>query len=67
MAPHVKPMVSTETLKNLEDTLLNKSGKVALHNRYRALFTLKALESTEAVHIIAKCTSLHLSDASARD
>ena len=56
MAPHVTPLVSTETLAALEATLLNTSGKVPLHNRYRALFTLKALQSTESINIIAKCT-----------
>ncbi|KAJ3523692.1 hypothetical protein NM688_g8686 [Phlebia brevispora] len=55
MAPHVSPLVNAETLATLEATLLNTSGKVPLHNRYRALFTLKALKSDESINIIAKC------------
>ena len=55
MAPNVS-LVNSETLAGLEATLLNTSGKVPLHNRYRSLFTLKALKSQEAIDIIAKCT-----------
>ena len=40
--------------QRLEDCLLNKSGDVALHTRFRALFTLKSLKSEDAVEIIAK-------------
>lgn len=54
MAPNVT-LVNAETLSGLEATLLNTSGKVPLHNRYRALFTLKALKSEEAIIIIQKC------------
>lgn len=54
MAPNVS-LVNAETLSGLEATLLNTSGKVPLHNRYRALFTLKALKSEEAIVIIQKC------------
>ncbi|KAI0074576.1 deoxyhypusine hydroxylase [Panus rudis PR-1116 ss-1] len=46
--------VSPEELSNLEATLLNSSGKVPLHNRFRSLFTLKALKNDEAVNIISK-------------
>ncbi|KAF8478082.1 deoxyhypusine hydroxylase [Russula ochroleuca] len=46
--------VSQSDLGNLEALLLNKSGNVPLHNRFRALFTLKALKSDEAVRIISK-------------
>jgi len=49
--------VSPAELKSLEDTLLNVSGKVALHTRFRALFTLKSLKSDEAVEIISKGSS----------
>jgi len=46
--------VSQSDLSNLETSLLNVSGNVPLHNRFRALFTLKALKSDEAVRIISK-------------
>ncbi|GLB38402.1 putative catalyzes the hydroxylation of the N(6)-(4-aminobutyl)- L-lysine intermediate to form hypusine, an essential post- translational modification only found in mature eIF-5A factor [Lyophyllum shimeji] len=46
-------MVTTSNLKTLEDALLNKSGDVPLHSRFRALFTLKSLKSEDAVRIIA--------------
>ena len=45
---------SPAELKNLEDVLLNTQGNVLLHNRFRALFTLKSFKSEEAVQIIAK-------------
>lgn len=48
--------VSPEELTALEASLLNKSGDVPLHNRFRALFTLKALKNDEAVGIISKGT-----------
>jgi len=50
--------VSASELKSLEDTLLNTSGNVPLHTRFRALFTLKSLKSDEAVEIISKGWSL---------
>ncbi|KAI9510585.1 deoxyhypusine hydroxylase [Russula earlei] len=46
--------VSQAELSSLEALLLNISGNVPLHNRFRALFTLKALKSDEAVRIISK-------------
>ncbi|KAJ8080471.1 deoxyhypusine hydroxylase [Marasmius tenuissimus] len=46
--------VSAEQLKNLEESLLNTSGNVPLHNRFRSLFTLKSLKSEQAVQIISK-------------
>jgi deoxyhypusine monooxygenase len=46
--------VSSSELKLLEDSLLNNSGNVPLHNRFRALFTLKALKTDEAVRIISE-------------
>ncbi len=46
--------VSQSDLGNLEALLLNNSGNVPLHNRFRALFTLKALKSEDAVRIISK-------------
>ena len=48
------PQVTSETIAALEASLLNTSGKVPLHNRFRALFTLKSLKTEEAVKIIAK-------------
>ena len=41
-------------LTALEETLLNIPGNVPLHNRFRALFTLKSLKSEEAIRIISK-------------
>ncbi|KIK95169.1 hypothetical protein PAXRUDRAFT_827288 [Paxillus rubicundulus Ve08.2h10] len=45
---------SPAELKALEDALLNTTGKVPLHDRFRALFALKALKSDDAVTIISK-------------
>ncbi|THH14139.1 hypothetical protein EW146_g6162 [Bondarzewia mesenterica] len=47
-------VVSQSELVSLEATLLNKSGDVPLHNRFRALFTLKALKNEHAIRIISK-------------
>jgi hypothetical protein len=47
-------VVSPTELQILEDCLLNKSNNVALHTRFRALFTLKSLKSEDAVNIISK-------------
>ncbi|KAJ7644023.1 armadillo-type protein [Roridomyces roridus] len=44
---------SEADLTILENSLLNKSGDVPLHHRFRALFTLKALKTEEAVRIIS--------------
>ncbi|EIM86033.1 deoxyhypusine hydroxylase [Stereum hirsutum FP-91666 SS1] len=46
--------VSQTELDNLESLLLNTSGKVPLHNRFRALFTLKSLKNEDAIRIISK-------------
>ncbi|KAI0769893.1 ARM repeat-containing protein [Fomes fomentarius] len=46
--------VDSSTLAALEAALLNKSGNVPLHNRFRALFTLKSLKNDNAVTIISK-------------
>ncbi|TFK24999.1 deoxyhypusine hydroxylase [Coprinopsis marcescibilis] len=46
--------VSAAELKALEDCLLNVSGNVPLHVRFRALFTLKGLKTDESVQIISK-------------
>jgi len=48
------PTVSAAELKALEECLLNTSGKVPLHVRFRALFTLKGLKTEEAVKIIGR-------------
>jgi deoxyhypusine monooxygenase len=45
--------VSPEQFKALADCLLDNSGKTPLHERFRALFTLKAVASEEAVETIA--------------
>ncbi|KAJ7259607.1 hypothetical protein B0H12DRAFT_1108825 [Mycena haematopus] len=45
--------ISESDLKVLEDSLLNTSGGVLLHNRFRALFTLKSLKTEEAVRVIS--------------
>ena len=47
-------VISSSDLQTLEDCLLNKSGNVALHTRFRTLFTLRSLRSEDAVNIIAK-------------
>jgi deoxyhypusine monooxygenase len=46
--------ITANDLQRLEDTLLNTSGNVPLHRRFRALFTLKALKNNDAVRIISK-------------
>ncbi|KAF8349366.1 Deoxyhypusine hydroxylase [Amanita rubescens] len=46
--------ITTGSLQRLEDTLLNISGNVPLHKRFRALFTLKALKNNDAIRIISK-------------
>jgi deoxyhypusine monooxygenase len=45
--------VSPEQFKSLADCLLDNSGKTPLHERFRALFTLKAVASEQAVEVIA--------------
>lgn len=50
------PEVSAEKIAVLEAELLNTSGDVPLHNRFRSLFTLKSLKNEEAVKIISKGT-----------
>ena len=41
-------------MHKLEDVLLNASGKTPLHQRFRALFTLKGVGGVKAVEIISK-------------
>ncbi|KAL4260706.1 Deoxyhypusine hydroxylase [Pleurotus pulmonarius] len=46
--------VATEDLHALQAALLNTTGDVPLHKRFRALFTLKSLKTDEAIQIISK-------------
>jgi deoxyhypusine monooxygenase len=46
--------VSPEQLQKLSDCLLNTAGNTPLHERFRALFTLKAVGGDEVVEIVAK-------------
>ncbi|KAG1772418.1 ARM repeat-containing protein [Suillus occidentalis] len=46
--------VSPSELAALRSALLNTSGTVPLHDRFRALFTLKSLKNDEAVAIISE-------------
>ncbi|KAH7870870.1 Deoxyhypusine hydroxylase [Lentinula edodes] len=46
--------LSATQLKALEDSLLNTSGKVLLHDRFRSLFTLKSLKNEDSIRIISK-------------
>ncbi|WVQ79672.1 deoxyhypusine hydroxylase [Cryptococcus sp. DSM 104549] len=46
--------VTPEQLSSLSDTLLNTSGATPLHERFRALFMLKAVGGDEVVDIIAE-------------
>ncbi|KAF9130860.1 deoxyhypusine hydroxylase [Mortierella sp. 14UC] len=48
----IKP--TADTYKTLEADLCNTSGKTPLHERFRALFTLKALADNESVDIIGR-------------
>ncbi|KAF7306521.1 Deoxyhypusine hydroxylase [Mycena indigotica] len=45
--------ITDSDLTALEESLLNKNGDVLLHNRFRALFTLKSLKSDDAVRVIS--------------
>ncbi|ORY05324.1 ARM repeat-containing protein [Basidiobolus meristosporus CBS 931.73] len=49
-----KARENPETYRLLEEVLLNKSGKVQLHDQFRALFTLKCLGNEKSIDIIAK-------------
>jgi hypothetical protein len=48
--------VSSSDLSALRAALLNTNGTVPLHDRFRALFTLKSLKNDEAVQIISEGT-----------
>jgi deoxyhypusine monooxygenase len=47
-------LATPESLAKLEATLLNTSGDVPLHARFRSLFTLKALPGQQPIDIISK-------------
>jgi deoxyhypusine monooxygenase len=46
--------VTPAQLGSLKATLLNTSGSTPLHERFRALFMLKAVGGDEVVNIIAE-------------
>ena len=46
--------VTPAALAKLEDCLLNTSGDHPLHNRFRALFTLKAVGGEKAIDIVSR-------------
>lgn len=46
--------VDNETLQDLETRLLNTTGNTPLHDRFRALFTLKAVGDERAIQVISK-------------
>lgn len=46
--------VSPDALLKLEECLLNTSGDHPLHNRFRALFTIKAVGGEKAIDIVSK-------------
>jgi deoxyhypusine monooxygenase len=49
--------VTPAQMSSLESTLLNTSGQTPLHERFRALFMLKAVNNDEVVKIVAEGTS----------
>lgn len=46
--------VSNDSYTALRASLLNESGSVPLHERFRALFTLKSLKTDQAIKIISE-------------
>lgn len=46
--------ISEDSYSALRASLLNKSGTVPLHERFRALFTLKSLKTDQAIEIISE-------------
>jgi hypothetical protein len=46
--------VTSEQLSALRSTLLNTSGSTPLHERFRALFMLKAVGGDEVVQIVSE-------------
>lgn len=53
--------VTPAQMSSLEATLLNNSGATPLHERFRALFMLKAVNNDEVVRIVAEGMSMSLS------
>ena len=49
--------VSPEQMAILKATLLNTSGQVQLHERFRALFMLKAVGGKEVIDIVSEGAS----------
>nr|ASF90278.1 hypothetical protein SPAR01818 [Bartheletia paradoxa] len=47
--------VSDATIESLGACLHNTSGSVPLHERFRALFTLKAVGDERAINVVAEC------------
>lgn len=45
---------SDESYAALKAALLNEKGSTALHERFRALFTLKSLKTEKAIDIISQ-------------
>lgn len=54
--------VSDDAYTSLAASLLNTKGSVPLHERFRALFTLKSLKTPRAIEIISE-GELHLHQA----
>lgn len=46
--------ISDDAYTALRASLLNESGKTPLHERFRALFTLKSLKNERAIEIISE-------------
>ena len=53
--------VTPAQMSSLEATLLSTSGSTPLHERFRALFMLKAVNNDEVVRIVAEGMSMSLS------
>ena len=54
LLPSMAVNVSSENIQLLRAILLNTSGKTPLHERFRALFMLKALGNDRVVKIISE-------------
>ena len=49
--------VTPAQMDSLKATLLNTSGSTPLHERFRALFMLKAVNNDQVVEIVSEGTS----------
>ena len=59
--PNLSFTFTPQHMSLLRDTLLNTSGQTPLHERFRALFMLKAVGNEEVVQIVSEgepCLSL---------